>query len=88
MNKPQITAALAEIGAAWAVRAGKFLDPADDFDAEPSYHVHPDVANPQQGDILRFESLADISEWIMARRAALANPEQAMEIMEDWRNGR
>ena len=72
-TKEQITRALQEIGACWAVRTDKFCskdDPHEDQVAgRKTYHVHPDANWPHQDHILRFASLRAIMAWVSEVKA-------------------
>jgi len=60
----RITKELQEQGRAWAVRSDKHISPDDEWDAKPTYHVHPNASYPHQSDICRFDSLNEIEEWL------------------------
>ena len=76
-SKKKVTEGLREIGACWAVRMDKFVDPGDNWrmDGRPiaaTYHIHPDCERPEQSATLRFDTLKEIAEYIEARRKAKA----------------
>jgi len=76
-SKKKVTEGLREIGACWAVRTTKFVDPNDNWrmDGRPvaaTYHIHPDAEAPEQSAVLRFRTLKEIEEYIEARRRAKA----------------
>ena len=62
-RKEQITEKLRRIGACWAIRNDKFCAP-EDSDGRRTYHVHPICKDPQQRYIKRFDTLAEIENWI------------------------
>ncbi len=67
MKKSQIEKLLEQIGACWAVKAEKFISPNDGgepWERKPTWHIHPDASNPRQENILCFDTLSDIQEWI------------------------
>jgi len=68
MNKRQITEKLIEKGMAWAVRSDKYTDPNDPLEDQvnrrKTWHIHPNASYPHQNDIVRFDTLAEIEEWI------------------------
>jgi hypothetical protein len=73
-RKDKIAKQLREIGAGWAVRADKYLSPDDPLGTqarcEKTYHVHPDICQPEVTAVLRFRTLADIERWIKAQKDA------------------
>lgn len=71
-QKDRITAALSEIGAAWAVTKDKCVLPDDPLEDQAAgretYHVHPNRSNPHSNSVWRFNSLAELEDWIQERR--------------------
>ena len=65
-TKQQIEQGLKDIGACWAIRSDKFIDPSDGYDAAPTYHVHPNAAYPHQDNIRAFKSLRELWSYIQA----------------------
>jgi len=67
-RKERITDRLRKIGAIWAVRTDKFIDPNDPIEYQmarkATYHIHPNVTYPHQNDIKLFSSLEEIEEWL------------------------
>jgi hypothetical protein len=80
-TKAQIIEGLDSIGAVFATRTDKYIDPNDPMGSKPAYHVHPDRREPWQNAILRFYGLSEIASYIAARQEAAKNPEAAEEIM-------
>src|SRR5436305_10846480 len=64
MNKQQISQGLRDIGASFAIRSDKFVAVNDPQGSKPSYHIHPDASYPHEQEIIHFDSLKDIEEWI------------------------
>jgi len=92
-SKAQITKKLKEINAAWAMRNNKCVLPEDaqNGSTRPTYHIHPDRSYPHQNSIMRFDTLAEIAEYIEVRKQAIAlddGTEQghmaAMAVMEEY----
>jgi hypothetical protein len=81
-SRAQIEQGLEDIGACWAVRSDKYISPNDDFDAEPTYHVHPDASYPHQNHIKTFDSLRELWSWIQACKESAALHEQDGEFHE------
>lgn len=79
MTHAQITAAMQQLGMAWAVRSDKYVDPNDPFGSKPTYHVHPDHSYPHQNSIKRFDNLAQVSDYVAAD-----THDERVEIMQDW----
>lgn len=56
------------IGAAWAVRSDKYIDPNDPLENQQkgrkTYHIFPVRTAPYQSSIKRFDTLQSISDWI------------------------
>ncbi len=67
-QKDRITRKLRGLGMDWAISSGKFCganDPLEDqIRWRQSYHIHPDVAEPRQSYVKRFDSLKAIEEWL------------------------
>lgn len=70
MTIDQMTAALSDIGACFAVTTAKCVLPNDPFGARPSYHIHPDASNPRQDDIKRVYSQAQFKDFVRTSKAA------------------
>lgn len=82
-RKERITNDLLELGACYAVSSEKTILPNDGYGARPSYHVHPDASYPHQNSIERFDTLADLEEYIEVRKRI-----QAAETEEEqWEIG-
>lgn len=64
LTKQQISGKLEQIGACWAVTSRKCVLPHEPHDFSPAYHVHPTARYPEQNHIKRFETLAELAEWI------------------------
>jgi hypothetical protein len=69
------------VGAAFATRGDKYIDPNDPLGSKPTYHIHPDRHEPWQNAILRFRTLQEIADYAVARTEAFAHPDLAEEIM-------
>ncbi len=67
--KERITEGLNDIGAGWASSSAKHRSPNDPQGVtRATYHIHPDVSEPWQDDIERFDTLAEIEAWIAEQR--------------------
>ena len=86
MTHQQITKKLSEIGAAWAVRSDKYVDPNDGYGAKPTYHIHPDASYPHQDSIKKFDNLDEVAGYVTARiNAGKAKTEsESFRIMDDF----
>lgn len=77
-QKARITAALAEIGAAWAGSRRKYIS-ADRECCPPgsskTYHIHPDRSYPHVSNIIHFSSLKEIEAWIKSKRPLRRRPD-------------
>lgn len=77
-QKARITAALREIGAAWATSASKHVSPNDPLEDQiagrATYHVHPDRSEPRTEHIQRFDSLRELEAWIREQRPLRRRP--------------
>jgi len=75
-KKDKVRKALAEVGAAFAVRSDRFTDPSDPYGAqmrgEKRYHIHPDASRPEVTAMLRFRTLDEILAWAAAAAEAKA----------------
>lgn len=71
-RKRRITKKLNEVGAAWVMQSGKYChanDPLENCaEGRHTYHVHPVASEPYQSDVVRFDTLAEIEEWIAGDR--------------------
>ena len=76
-RKGKITAALRELGMAWAISDEKFED---------AWHVHPDAASPRQESIVEFGNLDDLEAYITASRKARATEDvsESIDIMQQF----
>ncbi len=67
-QKTKITARLQNIGAAWAIRTDKFCDANDPLEncaaGRKTYHIHPDQSYPHWNSVQRFDTLAEIEDWL------------------------
>ena len=84
-QKDHITAALDQIGAAWAVTKNKVVLPNDPMEDQvtnrATYHIHPDKAEPRAEYIQRFSSLKELEQWIRDQRP----PRRRVNITyKDW----
>jgi len=78
-TRKQIERGLEEIGACWAIRSDKYIDPSDELGSKPTYHVHPDREYPHVMYIMRFESLDMLWSWIAAcKKAAMGSNHQVV----------
>lgn len=68
--RDRVNSGLEQIGACWAIRSDKFIDPSDGYEAKPTYHIFPDATNPYNNSIIRFLSLKEILNWITACKEA------------------
>lgn len=88
-QRDRIARKMRDLGAGYANDNDKHVSPNDPGasfgEARPSYHVLPDIENPWQSSILRFESLTELESWLGTRAAALQLPDdQAEELMARW----
>jgi len=60
IKKEDVTAALKSVGAIWAYTDTKT---AGANERQETYHIHPNAADPQERNILRFGSLQSILDW-------------------------
>jgi hypothetical protein len=70
MTIDQMAAALQSVGAHFAVTSAKTVLPNDPHGSSPSYHIHPNAANPRQDDIERIYSQKQFQDWVRTRKAA------------------
>ena len=71
-KKESLTKRMWKLGMAWAVTSAKTVLPEDGWGAKPAYHIHPDRSYPHQSNILRFYTLRELEEYIVARERAAA----------------
>lgn len=64
----KITAALAEVHAAWAHSSEKYRARHEPDEMKPAYHIHPDASFPDVADVRRFDTQAQIWKYIEFRR--------------------
>jgi len=73
-KKGKVREALREVGAAFAIRSDRFMDPSDPYGAqvrrEKRYHIHPDASRPEVTAMLRFRTLDEILGWAAAAKQA------------------
>ena len=69
MTEAQMVSALKSVGACFATSTAKFVAPTDPIGAKPTYHIHPDAANPRQEDIIRVHSGAQLLDWVRTAKA-------------------
>jgi len=88
MTINQMSAALASVGACFAVTTAKTVLPNDPFESKPSYHIHPDCSNPRQDDIERVYSQEQFMDWMKTTKAAkrAVSQEQAFPLWEAYQD--
>jgi len=73
-KKDKVREALREVGAAFAIRSDRFMDPSDPYGAqvrrEKRYHIHPDASRPEVTAMMRFRTLDEILGWAAAAKQA------------------
>ena len=86
-KKDKVREALREVGAAFAIRSDRFMDPSDPYGAqvrrEKRYHVHPDASQPEVTAMLRFRTLDEILGWAAAAKQAKEVWDTARAKMSD-----
>jgi len=64
----RITRRLEGLSACWAISATKFCSPndphANQLRGRKTWHIHPDQGHPHQDDVLRFDTLDAIEDWL------------------------
>lgn len=70
MTITQMVQALDSIGACFAVTTAKTVLANDPYMAKSSYHIHPDKTNPQDSDIVRLYSQAQLADYVKTAKAA------------------
>ena len=90
LQHDRISRKLSAIGACWATRPDRYIDPndplGDQIKRRKTYHIHPDRSYPHQRHIMRFSSMREIEAWLKAleHAAAASSPEEAEEAMLDY----
>ena len=86
-KKAKVREALREVGAAFAIRSDRFMDPSDPYGAqvrrEKRYHIHPDKSQPEVTAMLRFRTLDEILDWAAAAKQANAVWKEARAKMSN-----
>ena len=64
----KISQKLHDIGACWAVTSEKYLSPNDPEwlgeRRQKTWHVHPVANYPHQKNVMRFETLKELEQWV------------------------
>lgn len=86
MTIDQMSAALKSVGACFAVSTAKTILPNDPHGSKPSYHIHPDCADPRQDSIERVYTQAQFSDWVATAKAVKRSTSQeaAFELWQAY----
>jgi len=72
-RRKRISTRLHEAGMAWATSATKHVHPDDPMEDQiarrKTWHVHPDASHPHSRDVVRFDTLDELEDWLDERSA-------------------
>ena len=70
-TRANLTERMLRLGMAWALRRDKYVSPDDPLEDQmrgrKTYHVHPDRSYPHQNHVKRFNSMADLEQYVELR---------------------
>lgn len=68
MNKRRVEKKLLASGGTWFLMASKFCDANDPLEHQMSHrktwHIHPDASYLHGDNIKRFDTLAELNDWL------------------------